>query len=172
MRVTKIITWWLVCAFLISGCAKNENADSAAEPEESVQEDYQEETEQEQSEEWDLSQEDEWMPEDQPLEEMASGTGVDYDLTQMNGDMVYATVYQMMADPSTYEGKTFRMHLPVVPREWNLCQETDPIQISQNIHQKIRISLWKVSLKLIGKRTMKTCIAALPMRPWKWCSKE
>lgn len=29
--------------------------------------------------------------------------GVDYDLTQMNGDMVYAT------DPSTYEGKTFRM---------------------------------------------------------------
>ena len=109
MRVTKIITRWLVCAFLISGCAKNENADSAAEPEESVQEDYQEETEQEQSEEWDLSQEDEWMPEDQPLEEMASGTGVDYDLTQMNGDMVYATVYHMMADPSTYEGKTFRM---------------------------------------------------------------
>lgn len=98
MRVTKIIIWWLVCAFLISGCAKNENADSAAEPEESVQEDYQEETEQEQSEEWDLSQEDEWMPEDQPLEEMASSTGVDYDLTQMNGDMVYATVYQMMAD--------------------------------------------------------------------------
>jgi len=32
MRVTKIITWLLVCAFLISGCAKNENADSAAEP--------------------------------------------------------------------------------------------------------------------------------------------
>lgn len=60
MRVTKIITWLLVCVFLISGCAKNENADSAAEPEESVQEDYQEETEQEQSEEWDLSQEDEW----------------------------------------------------------------------------------------------------------------
>ena len=33
--------------------------EKAAEPEESVQEDYQEETEQEQSEEWDLSQEDE-----------------------------------------------------------------------------------------------------------------
>ena len=83
--------------------------DLAEEPEESVQEDYQEEAEQEQSEKWDLSQEDEWMPEDQPLEETASDTGVDYDLTQMNGDMVYATVYQMMADPSTYEGKTFRM---------------------------------------------------------------
>ena len=50
------------------------------------------------------------MPEDQPLEEMASGTGVDYDLTQMNGDMVYAT------DPSTYEGKTFRMEGLYTPR--------------------------------------------------------
>ena len=107
MRVTKRITWLLVCAFLMSGCAKKENADSAVEPEESAQEDDQEELEQ--SEEWDLNQEDEWMPEDQPLEETASGTGVDYDLTQMNGDMVYATVYQMMVDPSTYEGKTFRM---------------------------------------------------------------
>ena len=77
MRVTKIITWLLVCAFLISGCAKNENADSAAEPEESVQEDYQEETEQEQSEEWDLSQEDEWMPEDQTI--MINLSGIFYD---------------------------------------------------------------------------------------------
>ena len=95
------------CVFLMSGCAKKESADSTAEAEESVQEDDQEEPEQ--SEEWDLSQEDEWMPEDQPIEETASGNGVDYDLTQMNGDMVYATVYQMMADPATYEGKTFRM---------------------------------------------------------------
>ena len=84
------------------------------------------------------------MPEDQPLEEMASGTGVDYDLTQMNGDMVYATVYQMMADPSTYEGKTFRMEGLYTP----------------------------IIVEDTGKRTMKTCIAALPMRPWKWCSKE
>ena len=66
-----------------------------------MQEDYQEETEQEQSEEWDLSQEDEWMPEDQPLEEMASGTGVDYDLTQMNGDMVYET-YREEDDENLY----------------------------------------------------------------------
>ena len=107
MRVTKRITWLLVCAFLMSGCAKKDSADSTAEPEESAQEDYQEEPEQ--SEEWDLNQEDEWMQEDQPIEETASSNGVDYDLTQMNGDMVYATVYQMMADPTTYEGKTFRM---------------------------------------------------------------
>ncbi len=34
---------------------------------------------------------------------------VDYDLTQMSTDMVYATVYQMMMDPDTYEGKSFRI---------------------------------------------------------------
>lgn len=41
------------------------------------------------------------MPEDQPLEEMASGTGVDYDLTQMNGDMVYET-YREEDDENLY----------------------------------------------------------------------
>lgn len=34
---------------------------------------------------------------------------VDYDLTEMGSDMVYATVYQMMMEPEKYEGKTFRM---------------------------------------------------------------
>lgn len=34
---------------------------------------------------------------------------VDYDLTQMSSDMVYATVYQMMITPEEYEGKTFRI---------------------------------------------------------------
>ena len=34
---------------------------------------------------------------------------VDYDLTQMSTDMVYATVYQMMMDPATYDGKSFRI---------------------------------------------------------------
>ncbi|MCD7981861.1 MAG: hypothetical protein LUF32_06050 [Clostridiales bacterium] len=35
---------------------------------------------------------------------------VDYDLTEMSSDMVYATVYDMMANPSEYTGKTFRMN--------------------------------------------------------------
>ncbi len=34
---------------------------------------------------------------------------VDYDLSVMNKDMVYATVYQMMVDPGQYEGKMIRM---------------------------------------------------------------
>lgn len=33
----------------------------------------------------------------------------DYDLTSMNKDMVYATVYQMIAYPENYVGKTIRM---------------------------------------------------------------
>ena len=36
-------------------------------------------------------------------------TGVDYDLTTMSKSMVYATVYQLMIDPDSYRGKTFRI---------------------------------------------------------------
>lgn len=47
----------------------------------------------------------------EPLEEVVpqSADGVDYDLTTMNSDMVYATVYQMMVEPDAYIGKTIRM---------------------------------------------------------------
>ena len=42
--------------------------------------------------------------------EAATGTdGIDYDLTQMSADMVFATVNQVMHDPAPYEGKVFRM---------------------------------------------------------------
>lgn len=34
---------------------------------------------------------------------------IDYDLTEMNSDMVYATVFLMMSDPDSYQGKKFRM---------------------------------------------------------------
>lgn len=40
--------------------------------------------------------------------ETASGT-VDFDFTDMSSDMIYATVYQMLAAPDQYVGKTFRM---------------------------------------------------------------
>lgn len=45
------------------------------------------------------------------LEKQIQNMGtVDYDLTQMGTDMVYATVYQMMTSPEQYEGKTFRIN--------------------------------------------------------------
>lgn len=42
-------------------------------------------------------------------EDDSSDSDVDYDLTQMNSDMVYATIYQLMVDPDDYIGKTFRI---------------------------------------------------------------
>lgn len=33
----------------------------------------------------------------------------DYDLSEMNGDMVYATVFLMMTDPDSFAGKKFKM---------------------------------------------------------------
>ena len=44
-----------------------------------------------------------------PEESNGSDTSVDYDLTEMNSDMVYATVYQLMMDPEKYIGKTFKI---------------------------------------------------------------
>lgn len=47
---------------------------------------------------------------------IAAGCGKDkealdefYDLTSMDGDMVYAAVFRMTADPESYEGKTIRI---------------------------------------------------------------
>ena len=35
--------------------------------------------------------------------------GIDYDLTAMDGDMVYASVYQMMVEPEAFEGKVIKI---------------------------------------------------------------
>jgi hypothetical protein len=42
-------------------------------------------------------------------EEMQSEENIDYDLTSMGSDLVYATVYQLMVNPNDYIGKTFRI---------------------------------------------------------------
>ena len=47
--------------------------------------------------------------EKEPEQNEEKKSNVDYDLTQMNSDMVYVMVYQMMAVPEQYVGKTFRM---------------------------------------------------------------
>ena len=78
---------------------------------------------------------------------------VDYDLTQMSSDLVYATVYQMMVTPEEYESMEifmlhitrlqkniafialFRMQLPVVVREWNLYGEMAHIFIQRSIRK-------------------------------------
>ena len=44
----------------------------------------------------------------QPQEKKKSGQA-DYDLTEMNQDMLYATLFQILIDPRKYEGKTVRV---------------------------------------------------------------
>lgn len=43
------------------------------------------------------------------LEPNSDSPGIDYDLTIMDKNMIYATVYQFMVDPSSYEGKVIRI---------------------------------------------------------------
>ena len=42
-------------------------------------------------------------------EEPKADGQVDYDLSSMGPDMVYATIYQMMIDPKSYVGKSFKV---------------------------------------------------------------
>lgn len=42
-------------------------------------------------------------------DESNSEEEIDIDLTQMSSDMVYATVYQLMVDPYTYQGRCIRI---------------------------------------------------------------
>ncbi len=42
----------------------------------------------------------------------SSYDSVDYDLTSMSSDMVYATVYDMVSDPDAYAGRVVRMRGP------------------------------------------------------------
>lgn len=65
-------------------------------------------TETTESEEPSVNEDSEDTIKDTEDDQKAKGT-VDYDLTQMGSDMVYATVYQMMVAPKEYEGKTFRI---------------------------------------------------------------
>ncbi len=44
------------------------------------------------------------------VEEAVEEATVDYDLTVMSADMVYATVYDMMCNPSNYYGATVKMN--------------------------------------------------------------
>lgn len=35
---------------------------------------------------------------------------IDYDMTEMNSDMIYATVFMVVQDPESYAGKTFKIY--------------------------------------------------------------
>lgn len=110
-RMRQIIAILLVTALLCAGCGTSQsNKDvPASQAEDVTQAQNTKQTE---------SGSESSLPEETTEEDTQSvaqedtgyaANGVDYDLTEMDGDMVYAMVYQLMIDPETYIGKTFRI---------------------------------------------------------------
>ena len=117
MKILKKIFLLGVCTFLLAGCGVDNNSgkkfdsgnsvdnviNSQIEKEEKKEEELETSTETESEVSMDTSEK------QTEVAEQESKTEVDFDLTDMSSDMVYATVYQLMVAPEQYVGKTFRM---------------------------------------------------------------
>ena len=120
MKLVKRSMVLFLCIMLVTGCGNKRNADgkgvkSTNSVDEVINDQINKEnskTETMQSEEASFNDETNNETEN-PIKDtedtQKTEETVDYDLTQMSSDMVYATVYQMMFFPEEYEGKTFRM---------------------------------------------------------------
>ena len=120
MKRTGIEIWLLAAVVLISGCGKRadngkginsgETVDKVIESQ--VKKEEQKKTEEATKED---TQKNDQQNTDTQTPESVQGTvnapeaAVDVDLSVMDSDMIYATVYQMMSDPEQYVGKTFRI---------------------------------------------------------------
>lgn len=120
MKRTGIGIWLLAAVVLISGCGKRadngkginsgETVDKVIESQ--VKKEEQKKTEESTKED---TQKNDQQNTDTQTPESVQGTvnapeaAVDVDLSVMDSDMIYATVYQMMSDPEQYVGKTFRI---------------------------------------------------------------
>jgi len=120
VKRTGIGIWLLAAVVLISGCGKRadngkginsgETVDKVIESQ--VKKEEQKKTEESTKED---TQKNNQQNTDTQTPESVQGTvnapeaAVDVDLSVMDSDMIYATVYQMMSDPEQYVGKTFRI---------------------------------------------------------------
>ena len=120
MKRTGIGIWLLAAVVLISGCGKQtdngkginngKTVDKVIESQ--VKKEEQKKTEESTKED---TQKDDQQNTDTQTPESVQGSvnapeaSVDVDLSVMDSDMIYATVYQMMSDPEQYVGKTFRI---------------------------------------------------------------
>ena len=120
MKRTGIGIWLLAAVVLISGCGKQadngkginsgKTVDKVIESQ--VKKEEQKKTEESTKED---TQKNDQQNTDTQTPESVQGTvnapeaAVDVDLSVMDSDMIYATVYQMMSDPEQYVGKTFRI---------------------------------------------------------------
>ena len=114
MKRTGIGIWLLAAVVLISGCGKQTDNGKGIDKviESQVKKEEQKETEEstkEDTQKNDQQNTDTQTPESVQGSVNAPETSVDVDLSVMDSDMIYATVYQMMSDPEQYVGKTFRI---------------------------------------------------------------
>lgn len=120
MKRTGIGIWLLAAVVLISGCGKQtdngkginngKTVDKVIESQ--VKKEEQKKTEEstkEDTQKNDQQNTDTREPESVQGSVNAPEASVDVDLSVMDSDMIYATVYQMMSDPKQYVGKTFRI---------------------------------------------------------------
>lgn len=120
MKRTGIGIWLLAAVVLISGCGKQtdngkginngKTVDKVIESQ--VKKEEQKKTEEstkEDTQKNDQQNTDTQTPESVQGSVNAPEASVDVDLSVMDSDMIYATVYQMMSDTEQYEGKTFRI---------------------------------------------------------------
>ena len=120
VKRTGIGIWLLAAVVLISGCGKQtdngkginngKTVDKVIESQ--VKKEEQQKTEESTKE--DTQKNDQQNTDTQTSESVqgsvnAPEAAVDVDLSVMDSDMIYATVYQMMSDPEQYVGKTFRI---------------------------------------------------------------
>ena len=120
MKRIGIGIWLLAAVMLISGCGKQadngkdinggKTVDKVIESQ--VKKEEQKKTEEstkEDNQKNDQQNTDKQTPESVQGSVNAPEAAVDVDLSVMDSDMIYATVYQMMSDPEQYVGKTFRI---------------------------------------------------------------
>lgn len=120
MKRTGIGIWLLAAVVLISGCGKQtdngkginngKTVDKVIESQ--VKKEEQKKTEEstkEDTQKNDQQNTDTQTPESVQGSVNAPEASVDVDLSVMDSDMIYATVYQMMSDPEQYVGKKFRI---------------------------------------------------------------
>lgn len=120
MKRTGIGIWLLAAVVLISGCGKQtdngkginngKTVDKIIESQ--VKKEEQKKTEEstkEDTQKNDQQNTDTQTPESVQGSVNAPEASVYVDLSVMDSDMIYATVYQMMSDPEQYVGKTFRI---------------------------------------------------------------
>lgn len=120
MKRTGIGIWLLAAVVLLSGCGKQtdngkginsgKTVDKVIESQ--VKKEEQKKTEESTKE--DTQKNDQQNTDTQTTENVqgsvnAPEAAVDVDLSVMDSDMIYATVYQMMSDPEQYVGKIFRI---------------------------------------------------------------